>query len=456
MKRQSIKPPRSGEHSLCFVTLSKLLAVALVCLFVRTAQASLPSGVDHSDLTSIAAAPNGGFWIQVDGDVDNSENGGSRTIAINGAPQYANIPHRGSIASVPGILVSGYFVVTDTGQIFARGHLSVLCGGNLSSCSGFPSNPKGYETIVAAAATPDGDGLWAVGRDGRVWTAGSAVSYGDVTNDSSIPTGIAATPSGLGYYIVLADGGVYTFGDAVFYGSTGGNKPGGHDATGLAVSLDLNGHVVGYWMVFDDGGVFTFGDAPFLGSTGGNDGGSPVTGIAWGRDSRFPYSYGLSYAWVHYSGQQGISEMLPRVVISSSENSLVWGVPAPLREPGTPIQLMAYNNNPPCAYRAESCAQRWDVWPTTQDSSIVQLVNVYSGQCADVAEAANRPYLIQFSCKGDTEGWDNQRFEITTYPDGTVDFTPLNNPEYVVVPGIDSGLGLGSGAYGNWVLTNSP
>jgi hypothetical protein len=78
----------------------------------------------------------------------------------------------------------------------------------------------------------------------------------------AIPTAIVATPSGNGYYILLSDGGVFTFGDAVFYGSTGGNKPGGRDVTGLALSIADDGQVNGYWMVASDGGVFTFRNAP--------------------------------------------------------------------------------------------------------------------------------------------------------------------------------------------------
>jgi hypothetical protein len=66
---------------------------------------------------------------------------------------------------------------------------------------------------------------------------------------------------------VTQDGGVFTFGDAKFYGSTGGKKPGGHNATGLALSLNPAHEVTGYWMVNDDGGIYSFGDAQFLGSS---------------------------------------------------------------------------------------------------------------------------------------------------------------------------------------------
>ena len=96
-----------------------------------------------------------------------------------------------------------------------------------------------------------------------MWTAGDANSFGDSDGDKSVPTGIVGTPSGNGYYIVVENGGVHTFGDAVFFGSTGGNKPGGHDTTGLALSTDATGAVNGYWLVLDDGGVLSCGPRRF-------------------------------------------------------------------------------------------------------------------------------------------------------------------------------------------------
>ena len=96
---------------------------------------------------------------------------------------------------------------------------------------------------------------------------GDAKPYGDVRNEPPI-TGIDSTPTGKGYYIVAADGGVLSFGDAKFYGSTGGNKPGGHNLTGIAISIDANRNINGYWLVADDTTVLTFGDAPFWGPPG--------------------------------------------------------------------------------------------------------------------------------------------------------------------------------------------
>jgi hypothetical protein len=242
-----------------------LLTLAILGLTPLPAYASLPYWdlYGKSYATSIAAAPSGGFWVQVD---NTHEHRSSETLAKDGAPAFGDVPEVGNIAAIPGR--NGYWVVTDDGQIFARGDAPQLCEGELSNCTGFPKESFPWEVIVGVAATPSGKGLWALDRDGKVWTAGDAQSYGDVTSDPQVPTGIAATPSGKGYYVVLEDGGVYSFGDAVFHGSTGGKKPGGQPVTGIALSIADNGNVNGYWLIAANGAVYTFGQAPFWGNAG--------------------------------------------------------------------------------------------------------------------------------------------------------------------------------------------
>jgi hypothetical protein len=81
---------------------------------------------------------------------------------------------------------------------------------------------------------------------------------------SSPVVGMAATPDGNGYWAVASDGGIFAFGSAPFEGSTGGihlDAP----IVGMAATFDGGG----YWLVASDGGVFAFGDAVFLGSMGG-------------------------------------------------------------------------------------------------------------------------------------------------------------------------------------------
>jgi hypothetical protein len=273
-----------------------MVIMAILGLTSVRVHASLPVWTGDQQLTSIAAAPGGGFWVQVDdwlGKVPGV------TFANDGAPLFPNIPVAGNIAAIPGR--NGYWVVSDDGHIYYRGDAPMLCDGRLSDCSGFSTSPGG--DIVGATATPTGQGLWALGRNGKVWTAGDARPYGDVQNDSQIPTGIAATPSGKGYYIVLEDGGVYSFGDAVFYGSTGGKKPGGNSVTGIALSIGVDGKVDGYWLVAEDGAVYTFGSAPFWGNAGITD--WKVTSIVSfpAQVPGEPSQPTRGYAWVFANGE---------------------------------------------------------------------------------------------------------------------------------------------------------
>lgn len=411
----------------CSTPSTQLLSLAgiliLIFAFVAIpAGASAPNRVPPN-YTSIAAAPNGGFWVQV------NELGAYYTLAIDGAPQYASVSKPGSIVAIPGTY--SYWVVTTDGSIYARGGAPQLCGGNpgsLQNCSGF----RAYkETITGAAASPNGDGLWAVDQARHVWTAGNVVSYGDVTSDNRTPAGIVATASGLGYYVVMNDGGVFSFGDAEFYGSTGGNKPGGHDVTGLALSFDLAGKQNGYWLVADDGGILTFGDAPFLGSTGGNDGGSIVTSMVTRPDQH-------SYAWVHANGRVEVSGTIPTVIIDgvAAIQVGVWAVQS--NESNTGIYRLLPNG---------TTSQQWDLWPTTDDGKIVQIVNVSSGLCADVEDFSG-PFIIQYPCKGSQDNWDNQRFIIITHDSGCrseppcVDFSPVSSPDERVITGDNSQLRL--------------
>jgi hypothetical protein len=284
-----------------------VVAMLMLALLAGAAGATSPGGFagvpsSSSVLTSIAGSPAGGVWVQQDDAPVGAPAAGTYTYGEANA--FTSIKEAGVIAAVPGRApgYGAYHIVSRYGNLWAQGPAATqLCGGKLSSCSGFPSNPKVSEQIVAAAATPSGRGLWAVGRDGKVWTAGDAISDGDVQRDKNVPIAIFGTPSGKGYTIGLSDGGVYTFGDAKFFGSTGGKKPGGHNATGLTPSYDASGNHNGYWMVADDGGVYTFGAAPFLGSTGGDDGGSKVTGITTLGIG------GHGYAWVHADGKVGYS-----------------------------------------------------------------------------------------------------------------------------------------------------
>jgi len=378
-------------------TASAVLALAGLSFLTPRAYAYIPSGSENGEnFTSIAAAPNGGYWVQVDG-----ENGApDETRAINGAPSFPTIGQPGTIAAIPG--QEGYWVVTRDGVIHSRGTAPTgpeLGCQRLSDCSGYPSDPSSNEYITAAAAHPSGRGLWAVDKRGRVWTVGEAAPHGDVQGDTT-PTGMGASPSGNGYYIVMRDGGVHVRGDAVFYGSTGGNWDPWNPITGMTLSYDAGGSVNGYWLVAADGGVLSFGNAMFLGSTGGGLN-RRVTNIATSGDHR-------SYAWVHRDGHTEFSQTYRRVRLQSKK----WA--------GKSIDLVNESKGAgmPLAVllNSFSTSQIWDLWPTNSDGSVVQIRNVKSGLCADIEAQQSNGRVIQWPCKPRDQGWDNQRWLITPAP----------------------------------------
>jgi hypothetical protein len=292
-----------------------LLAVATIGFPPFGARASMPLAGEGraAQMTSIAAAPGGGFWIQKDTSALTSHNG--ENIVYGEAPVLYSTTFQREGASPRFQDGKGTGSLETGARSSPGGDAPQLCGGELSSCSGFPAGPHDYTYIVAAAANPTGDGLWTVGKDGKVWTAGSTVSYGDVQNEDDPPTGLVATPSGKGYYIVTSDGSVSTFGDAVFHGSTGGSRPAGREITGMALSIATDGQVNGYWLVGEDGGVHTFGSAPFWGSTGGDNGGETVTNIV-SFPAPVPGQAAQATngcAWVHKNGHVGqATEDAPR------------------------------------------------------------------------------------------------------------------------------------------------
>jgi len=394
----------SYRFSLVRVAVLAGLFVLLVLGFMPSrASASDQTFVPDPNYTSIAAAPNGGFWVQLHGMKDYEWD--FRTIAIDGAPMFESIPAFGSIAAIPG--KNGYWMVRPSGDIYARGEAPQLCGGRLQNCSGFSTtDPK---RITAAAASPNGKGLWAVDNKGHVWTAGDVVSYGDVSRDGSTPTGIVSTPSGKGYYIVCEDGGVHGRGDAVLFGSTGGHKPGGHNITGIALSYNLFGEVNGYWLVGSDGGVHSFGNAPFLGSTGGAPGGHQVSSIVSRPDGR-------SYAWVYRNGKVEYSREPSPVVIQSVTEGKVIDVSNGSPEQA-PLKL---------APASGSASQKWKLVPY---NSAFKMVNVNSSLCMDLEYGAASGRVIQYPCKQEPNP-TNQLWKLVKDESGAAQFYALEQSEY--------------------------
>ena len=162
----------------------------------------------------------------------------------------------------------GYWTVNPAGVV--RPH-----GGAPSLGSIGPLDLNG--TVVAMAATPNGQGYWLVAVDGGVFSFGDAGFYGSaasLTLNQPI-VGMSATADGRGYWLVAQDGGVFGFGDAGFFGSTGPTTL-SQPIVGMTPTMDGRG----YWLVAVDGGVFSFGDAGFYGSLGSVAHAEPIIALA--------------------------------------------------------------------------------------------------------------------------------------------------------------------------------
>lgn len=88
-----------------------------------------------------------------------------------------------------------------------------------------PSGHTLVGPIVAAVATPSGNGYWLFGSDGGVFAFGDAKDHGSIPAIEPKVTltrpifDAFTTKSGNGYTLVAMDGGIFCFGDAVMHGS---------------------------------------------------------------------------------------------------------------------------------------------------------------------------------------------------------------------------------------------
>jgi hypothetical protein len=188
----------------------------------------------------------------------------------------------------------GYWLLGGDGGVFT---FSTPFFGSAASDPGrCPANPPQHfmpdGSCWSFAATPDGLGYWILDAyNGKIYTYGDAVSYGDPSSSppyAGVPSelwpnavGIVSTPDGKGYWVLLVGasglGQVLHFGDAVYYGDElSQNSP--HNGTPVAMAASRDGK--GYWIVDSDGGVFTYGDAGFFGSMGGKRLNKAVVGLA--------------------------------------------------------------------------------------------------------------------------------------------------------------------------------
>ena len=167
----------------------------------------------------------------------------------------------------PATCTQGYWLLGRDGGVFTFGTAAFH-----GSTGGLRLN----RPVVGLAPTVSGDGYWLVASDGGIFTFGDAGFFGSTGAIAlrAPVVGMAATPSGRGYWLVASDGGIFTFGDAGFFGSTGALRL---KAPVVGMAATPSGR--GYWLVASDGGVFTFGDAGFFGSTGALELAQPIVGM---------------------------------------------------------------------------------------------------------------------------------------------------------------------------------
>lgn len=224
-----------------------------------------------------------------------------RVYSFGSAPYHGNGNRADSIAVDVASDRSGYWILTDTGQVQMYGDPYRHYGDR----EPFPDNAA----FVEVKRTPSNNGYWLFGADGSVHAYGDAGYFGSVP-EAGAPDlvagdqviGAAVTASGGGYAMVTQKGYVFAFGDAPYHGGGNGNAN-DYSAIGLkpdnsgywllridgtlafygtpyshygdrSAEID-NGYMVevvptstgaGYWMFATDGAVFAFGDAGYFGS----------------------------------------------------------------------------------------------------------------------------------------------------------------------------------------------
>lgn len=424
-------PPTGPRRRWPQVIAAAIAVTAAVVSLLSPAPARATIPANGSDLeregvlTSIAVNPTGlGHWVHRDQtergpsssdlEVSTPLNRKGSTVAHDGAPQFKQMDWAGLIVANP--VGSGYWIVRYDGDISTRGSAKKICG-KLSDCSGYRYKASGEPignvigfraTVVAAAATPTGKGLWAVDDEGGVWTIGDAKPYGDLkdgNSSSGTPTGMFASPTGQGYTIVLANGQVRTFGDAWWYGQKTANNDGA--VVGIAPSMTPAGGVNGYWTVTRYGTVTAFGAAPQLGNLPTDN----HADLARGVSGIAALPGGRGYVIVRRNGSTAARTYKPQrwVEIETGGNYLR----TTSRQSGAQI-----HGKPD--HGTDST-----LWREVKSGDGYQLVNALSGQCLDTGSGpvVQRPCAStatqQFTIGEKTPG----RFVLKTVTGG-LEYTP--------------------------------
>lgn len=228
------------------------------------------------------------------------------------------------------VLAEGYWLVGRDGGIFTFGS---------ATFHGSTGGMQLQRPVVAITPTATRGGYWLVASDGGIFAFGNAGVYGSIPGIGLAPAGTPGTgrrlnapivgmvPSidGGGYFMVASDGGVFAFGDARFVGSCPGI--GGCAGSTVAVMPDATGN--GYWVATGSGNVYAFGDAPELNQPGPRS--SPVTSAVRTPDGKgywFLYADGVASASgsaVNYGSLSGLGGANPATaVFATSDGAGYW------------------------------------------------------------------------------------------------------------------------------------
>ena len=183
-------------------------------------------------------------------------NGVSHTFTVSALNQAG----RGSASVTAAVMPrAGYWMVGRDGRVYSFGDFVRY---------GDPVGLLGSAQVVDIEATPSAEGYWVLDDRGGVRAYGAAAHHGSVRPGQFRPgetaTSLSATRSGAGYWVFTTAGRAFTFGDAAFLGDMAAVRLNGPVLDSVATPTGN-----GYYMVASDGGMFTFGDAAFAGSMGG-------------------------------------------------------------------------------------------------------------------------------------------------------------------------------------------
>ncbi len=286
-RTRTLRPVGGIVAALAAVTL--VVGVVQVLSVPSSEGAGGPTPYPLTTTAAVGAGSTGGEW---------QTTAAGTVSASGGAVSYGSVttPLTAPIVGMAGTPDDqGYWLVGSNGRVFPFGDATSF--GDLA-------HRTLRKPIVGIDATPDGRGYWLVGAHGSVFAFGDATYYGGTGRwRLSAPiVGLEATPDGHGYWVVGSDGGVFTFGDATFYGGMGAEA-----LSAPVVGLAATDDGAGYWLVAADGGVFTFGDATFDGSEVGQGLDGTIVGIV-------PAAEGQGYTLIGSTGVQypfGVSPTPP-------------------------------------------------------------------------------------------------------------------------------------------------